>query len=286
MVRHPLLTLLALFSLASCQNDRQLAPETLVVSVLPDRSTDEPSSRFDPLMDYLEATTGQSMQLVLAEDYASLLQSFINGDVHLAFLGSVTFVSAEEAVNAEPLVMRDIDVSFRSCYVARSDDSRRVIDDFKGSAFSFGSELSTSGHLMPRYFMQRSGVAPEDFFSSVDHARTHFETAQKVIDSSVAIGVMNCFILEEALGSDRIPADGIRVVAKTPGYANYVWTIQENISDDLKKALVDAYLALDNSNAEHAAILRSLRASVFLPAGRADFEDIRRAVLALGDDQT
>ncbi|MDJ0758940.1 MAG: phosphate/phosphite/phosphonate ABC transporter substrate-binding protein [Woeseiaceae bacterium] len=284
MVRHPLLVLLALFALASCQNDQLSAPETLVVSVLPDQSREELTSRFAPLMSYLEATTGQSLTLVLADDYATLLQSFIDGEVHLAFFGGATFVQAEAAVNADPLVMRDTDIAFRSCYVTRDDDPRSSLEDYRGGSFSFGSSLSTSGHLMPRYFMQRFGVIPEQLFSSIEHSRTHFETAQKVVSGSVEIGVMNCSILEEALSAGTLSDDQIRILAKTPAYVNYTWAIQDHINEDLKTALVDAFLALDIARAEHEAILMPLRAHVFLPAGHADFEDIRRAVLALSED--
>lgn len=273
-----------LLALASCQGDRQYLPETLVVSVLPDQSSEELVSRFTPLKDYLEQATGQPMTLVLADNYPGLLQSFIDQEVDMAFFGGLTFVRAEQAVNAEPLVMRDVDVAFRSCYVTLADDPRSAVEDFKGSAFSFGSELSTSGHLMPRYFMQQSGVVPEDFFASVEHSRTHDETALKVVNEAIEIGVVNCSILEQMLDAGTLSEAQIRILAKTPAYVDYVWAIQSNISDDLKKALMDAFLALDITDAEHEAILRPLRAHVFLPAGRADFEDVRRAVRALSDD--
>ena len=280
------LLLLALLALASCQRDVQFTPETLVVSVLPDQSGNELSSRFAPLMDYLESTTGQPITLVLADDYATLLQSFIEGRVHLAFLGSATFVRAEKAVNAEPLVMRDVDVAFRSCYIARADDPRRVVNEFDGSSFSFGSSLSTSGHLMPRYFMIQSGIMPEEFFANVEYSSNHFETARKVIEATVELGVMNCYILEEMWSSETLSENQIRILDKTPSYVNYVWAIRADISEELKNGLVDAFMALDITDAEHEAILRPLRAHVFLPAGRADFEDVRRAVMELAGDQS
>ena len=278
------LLLSALLALASCQGDRQVSPDTLIVSVLPDQSSAELVSRFTPLKDYLEETTGQPMTLVLADNYAGLLQSFVEQEVHLAFFGGLTFVRAEEAVNAEPLVMRDADLAFRSCYVVRADEPRSALADFKGSAFSFGSELSTSGHLMPRHFMRDTHIVPEDFFGSVEHSLTHDETALKVANEAVEIGVMNCSIFEQMLDDGVLSEERIRILAKTPAYVDYVWAIQPDISDELKKALMDAFLALDIANAEHEAILRPLRAHVFLPAGRADFEDVRRAVRALSDD--
>lgn len=273
--------LLASLALASCDSDVRDAPENLVVSVLPDQSSGELLSRFTPLVEYLEATTGQPMTLVLSDNYADLLQAFIDGDVQLAFFGGLTFVRAEQAVNAEPLVMRDVDVAFRSCYVAHPDDPRQALAEFENSTFSFGSKLSTSGHLMPRYFMQQSGVVPETFFKSIVYSGTHDRTAFNVADSVVEFGVMNCSILEQMMKTGAVSLDRIRIIEKTPAYVDYVWAVQEDLDEELKRQLVDAFLALDSTDPAHAMILSLVSASVFLPAGRADFEDVRRAAGAV-----
>ena len=275
---------LALVALAACEQAAQQPPDTLVVSVLPDTSGDAPSSRFAPLVEYLQAATGQPMRLVMADDYSALLQSFVDQDVHLAFFGGLTYVRAEEAANAEPLVMRDVDVAFRSCYVTSAGDRRLFLEEFEGSTFTFGPELSTSGHVMPRYFMQRSGIAPEDFFGAVRHSGSHEQTATLVATSAVEIGVMNCALYDEMIESGSLAEQDVRLLAKTPAYVNYVWTIQPAIDAGLKDALVDAFLALDITIAEHEAILRPLRAHVFLPAGRSDFDDVRRAVLETSEE--
>lgn len=273
--------LLASLALASCDSDVRDAPENLVVSVLPDQSSGVLLSRFTPLVEYLEATTGQPMTLVLSDNYADLLQAFIGGDVQLAFFGGLTFVRAEQAVNAEPLVMRDVDVAFRSCYVAHPDDPRQALAEFENSTFSFGSKLSTSGHLMPRYFMQQSGVVPETFFKSIVYSGTHDRTAFNVADSVVEFGVMNCSILEQMMKTGAVSLDRIRIIEKTPAYVDYVWAVQEDLDEELKRQLVDAFLALDSTDPAHAMILSLVSASVFLPAGRADFEDVRRAAGAV-----
>ena len=180
--------------------------------------------------------------------------------------------------------MRDVDVAFRSCYVTRADDPRLFLEAFEDSAFSFGPELSTSGHLMPRHFMQRAGIVPENFFAVVQHSAGHEDTAMRVADAVVDLGVMNCSIYEEMVESGALSDRNIRLLAKTPAYVNYVWAIQPDISEELKRDLVDAFLALDITVAEHETILRPLRAHVFLPVGRADFIDVRRAVLATSNE--
>lgn len=275
--------MLALLALGSCESDVRDAPESLVVSVLPDQSSAELLARFAPLVEYLQATTGQAMTLVLKDNYAELLQAFIDGEVHMAFFGGVTFVHAERAVNAEPLVMRDVDVAFRSCYVARPDDPRQTLAEFEGSTFSFGSKLSTSGHLMPRFFMRESGIEPEEFFKRVEFSGTHDKTATNVAESAVDFGVMNCSILEQMLEADSISLDRIRIVARTPAYVDYVWAVQKDLDEELKQKLLDAFLALDITKAHHAEMLNLVRANVFLPAGRADFEDVRQAVRTISE---
>ena len=280
------LVLLTLLALTACEPDQARdAPETLIIGVLPDRSSEELLSRYTPLVDYLEAATGQPISLVLPDDYADLLQTFTEGELHMAFFGGLTFVRAEQAVNAEPLVMRDVDVAFRSCYVSRPDDPRQALAEFENSSFSFGSELSTSGHMMPRFFMQQSGIVPEEFFGSIVYSGTHDKTAHGVADSVVDIGVMNCSILEQMLNAGTLSEDRIRVFARTPAYVDYVWAVQQDLNEERKRELVDAFLALDVTNEKHAEILSLSGARVFLPAGRADFEDVRRAVRTVFGDK-
>ncbi len=281
-----LLVLLALLApiLTACSesaSDASSSPLVIRMGVLPDQSEERVRQRYMPLVEYLESTTTLDIELVGSESYTDLREKFVSRDVELANFGGLTFTQAEAAAGAEPLILRDTDVAFTSCYIVLGSDPRESVEEFAGEAFSFGPRLSTSGHLMPRHFMGLDGITPEEEFESVRHSESHDQTAEWVRDGVVTLGVVNCVILDDLLREGRLAPDEIRVLETTPTYGNYVWAVQPTMPEDVRRQLRDAFLALDATVPEHRALLQSLGANGYLPAGSSDFTDVRLAAHAL-----
>ncbi|MDJ0793499.1 MAG: phosphate/phosphite/phosphonate ABC transporter substrate-binding protein [Woeseiaceae bacterium] len=277
--------IIAVFLVASaCTGD---APpddiaDTIRVGVLPDQVPDNLRTRHEPLIAYLGETTGFSFELVIPSDYADLLQQFAVGDVDLAWFGGLTFVRAELHAGAIPLALRDVDIQFTSCYLAGASGQRTSIAAFEGARFSFGPDLSTSGHLMPRYFMSQAGLVPEDFFQSIRHAPGHDQTAAWVADGTVDLGVANCVIVQSLFANGQLDEDEVRIIETTPPYSDYVWAARESMSAPRRAAILDALLALDPTVPLHREVLRLQGANAYLPAGSGDLEFVRAAALQAG----
>ncbi len=257
-------------------------PDRIRVGVLPDQVPANLRVRHEPLLAYLEESTNIEFELVIPSDYADLLRLFADGDVDLAWFGGLTFVRAERYARAVPLVLRDVDVQFTSCYLARTSSGRSSIAAFEGATFGFGPELSTSGHLMPRYFMQQEGLVPEEFFLSIRHSPGHDHTASWVAEGTVDLGVANCVIVQSLFANGQLNDDEVGIVETTPPYSDYVWAAQESMSVSERGAVLDAFLALDATIPEHADILRLQGANTYLPAGSEDFTLIRVAAEQAG----
>ncbi len=279
------LTLVLAVALCACVNEddgESSLSGPIRVGVLPDQSLSGLSARYDPLMDYLEEATGLDFELSIPSDYQELLADFEAGRLQLANFGGVTFTQIELRSDAEPLIMRDVDLKFMSCYLVKASDARRSVVEFEGESFSFGPELSTSGHLMPRHFLTANGVKPERFFGSVRHASGHDQTAAWVDEGTVVIGVANCEIVRSMFEDGRLSVNRLRILETTPPYANYVWAVPKSLDPALKIRLRDAFLALDVTDPVHLKLLKAQGANGYLPAGRDDFEDIREAARAVG----
>jgi len=284
MMRIVLAVLLAI-STCACTNENQSippAPHAIVVGVLPDQSKANLATRYGPLVDYLEAATGLHIELEIPSSYEQMLDDFDTGRLDVAAFGGLTYVQAEQRSRAQPLVMRDVDLQFLSCYLVRAADARGSLADFKGTTFAFGPRLSTSGHLMPRYFLNAGDMPPEEFFASIRHSSGHDQTVEWVRDGDVVIGVANCDIAQSMLDNRDVSANSIRILDTTPAYANYVWATQQSLDASIKTLLRDAFLALNKTNPEHRALLMAQGANGFLPAGKNDFEDVRAAVREIG----
>lgn len=279
------LVFLACLSLLGCSGERAdplTAAGQIVVAVLPDQSKDALLTRHTPLLDYLENTTSLDMELLVPRDYEDLVDQFDAGHVDLAWFGGLTFTQAEEKSRAVPLAFRDIDSRFTSCYLTRSADTRLTVREFEGQRFSFGPQLSTSGHLMPRYFLEGEGLLPEQFFASIRHSAGHDQTAGWVNDGTVDLGVANCVIVQSLFENGSLSNDDVRIIETTPPYSDYVWAVKPSMDQRTRTILLDAFMALDATDPHHRTILRSQGANAYLPAAPRDFDLIRRAAKRSG----
>lgn len=247
------------------------------VAVLPDQIESALIARHTPLIDHLERATSLDFELSLPADYEDLLVQFDAGRIDLAWFGGLTFVRAELKSNAVALAFRDVDLQFTSCYLAKASDTRRSINEFEGESFSFGPRLSTSGHLMPRYYLKDEGLDPESFFSTVRYSAGHDETARMVAAGAVPLGVANCVIVQSLFDNGSIGNNDIRVIDTTPPYSDYVWAVHPSMGEDTRTAILDALLALDATTPEHHEVLRLQGANTYLPAGSDDFDMVRMA---------
>ena len=260
-----------------------VTPAVLRVGVLPDRNVDILRQRYAPLLDYLSAETGLENKLVLPENYAALIRLFRDKKVDLAFFGGFTFAKVQAFYGARPLVMRDIDTRFTSWFLVKGENSALELADLKDKTFSFGSKLSTSGHLMPRYFMQvEKQIVPEQFFSEIHYSGAHDRTAYLVRDGKVDVGVANAEIIFAMIKDGRLKQGEIRSLWQTPPYPDYVWAVHDNLDEDVMRSLRNAFLKLDKNNKNHNKVLSRLGARFFLPAAAGDFMRLKRIAESLG----
>ena len=276
------LVCVTLFGCSEDRTDPSPPAGSIVVAVLPDQSTNALTTRHTPLLDYLENTTSLGMELSIPLDYKDLVDQFDAGHIDLAWFGGLTFTQAEERSQAVPLAFRDIDSRFTSCYLTRSSDTRLTVREFEGQKFSFGPQLSTSGHLMPRYFLEGEGLIPEQFFASVRHSAGHDQTAAWVHDGTIDLGVANCVIVQSLFENGSLSNDDVRIIETTPPYSDYVWAAKPSMHERTRTLLLDALLALDATVPQHRAILRLQGANAYLPAASRDFILIRKAAKRSG----
>lgn len=245
--------------------------ELLRIGILPDETKDKLIERYTPLFRYLSEEIAIPYKLVIPDTYSELVELFHDGKVDLAYFGGFTFVKAHIQDDAIPLVMRDVDTRFTSYYLVRTDSTAGTLRDFKGKRFSFGSNLSTSGHLMPRHFIQEMGIIPEDFFSEVVYSGKHDLTAYHVRDGKVALGVANSAVIKKMYKDGRLSEKEVRIMSETAPYPDYVWAAQSSLDATLRKKVRDAFLNLTPEKGAHAKILLGVDAGRFLPAEVSDF---------------
>ncbi len=258
-------------------------PAVLRVSAIPDEAPTELQRKFEPLGKYLSAQTGMKVVFTPVTDYAAVVESLATRKLDLAWLGGFTFVQAKIRTNgtAIPIVQREEDAKFTSKFIT-ANPAIKTLADLKGKSFAFGAPSSTSGSLMPRFFLQQDGINPEKDFKTVAFSGAHDATVAFVAAGKAEAGVLNASVWDKLVESKKVDTSKVRVFATTPPYFDYNWTVRGDLDPALVKKLTDAFLALDPAKPEHKAILELQRAARFIPTQASNYEGIEAAAKSAG----
>ncbi|MGE8464533.1 MAG: putative selenate ABC transporter substrate-binding protein [Pseudomonas putida] len=281
MLKRPL-ALAAGLVLSCCAVVAQAA-ETLRVSAIPDEAPTELQRKFKPLGEYLSKQLGMEVKFVPVADYPAVVESLASDRLDLAWLGGFTFVQVHlKDPTATPLVQREQDAQFTSKFITANPNVKSLAD-LKGKSFAFGSISSTSGSLMPRYFMlKEDNIKPEDYFSRVAYSGAHDATAAWVQAGKVDAGVLNASVWQKLVDAGKVDTSKVRVFATTPTYYDYNWTVRGNMAPALKAKIKQAFLDLDPANPEHKAILDLQAASRFIETKPENYKGTEQAAREAG----
>lgn len=274
----PLCLVLLMLLCISCSGQQSESVETIRVGVLPDQKIDIIRQNYQPLLQFLHQSTGFKYRLVVPQTYDELLSLFAQGQLELALFGGATFIEAMQQYNAQALVMRNIDTEFVSIIITSKQHPAKNLDDLKDTHLAFGPRLSTSGHLMARFFLRNERISAESYFRQISYSSGHDATVQWVNEGKVDAGVLNKQIFQKMLADGRIDKESVKVIWQSPGYANYVWAVPPRLNKTQRQSIKDAFLALGQTPEDHD-LLSALGAKYFVPAKSDDFAQIQRAII-------
>ncbi len=267
-----------LFAAAGAQ-----AQQVLRVSAIPDEAPTELQRKFKPLGEYLEKKLVMKVEFTPVTDYAASVEGLVNGKLDMVWFGGFTFVQANHMSKGKvvPLVQRVEDEKFRSVFVT-TNKSINSLADLKGKTLSFGSESSTSGHLMPRSFLLAAKIDPDTDLKRISFSGAHDATVAAVAGGKVDAGALNISVWEKLNEQKKVDPAVVRVFYTTPAYYDYNWTVRADMPEAMKKKITDAFLALDISKPEDKVILDLQRASKFIPTKAANYANIEAAAKNAG----
>jgi len=260
-----------------------LAAGVLRVSAIPDEAPTELQRKFAPLGKYLESRLGMKVEFTPVTDYAATVEGLAAKKLDMVWYGGFTFVQAKIRTkgSAIPLVQREVDEKFRSVFITRANSGISAIGDLKGKNFTFGSVSSTSGHLMPRYFLQKQGINV-DKDMRIAFSGAHDATAFQVAGGKVDAGALNISVWEKLVNAKKIDVKQVKVFYTTPPYYDYNWTVRGDLDPKLIDAIREAFLALDGSKPADKEILALQRATRFIPTKAENYAGIEDAARSAG----
>jgi phosphonate transport system substrate-binding protein len=259
------------------------AQQVFRVTAIPDESPTELARKAAPLVKYLEQKLGMKVEFIPVTDYAASVEAIANKQVDLAWFGGFTFVQAQQRSGGKviPLVQREEDEKFRSVFIT-TDPGIKSLADLKGKTLSFGSQSSTSGHLMPRSFLLAAGLDPDRDFKRVAYSGAHDATVAAVASGKVDAGALNISVWDKLVADKKVDPAKVRVFFTTPTYYDYNWTVHADMPAAQREKLAKAFTDLSKATPEGREILDLQRATRFVPTAVANYKGIETAARSAG----
>jgi len=284
---------LAIITIASalfcgCGRTEPEGLETLRFTAIPDQTSTELQEKFQPLAEYLSRQLGVPFQFVAARDYPGSVEMFKNADVLLAWFGGLTGVQARQFVpGARAIAQGESDPKYFSYLIAHQDTGLERLEEFPLAIadlrFTFGSRSSTSGRMMPEYFIrQHTGQSPQEFFKyPVGFSGSHDKTAELVESGQYQVGAINYKVYEQRVESGKTDPEICRIIWQTPPYADYNWTAHPDLEKKFGQGFTDrlqqVLISIDDPS-----LLAALPRTRLISARNEEFNAIRQVAEELG----
>ncbi len=263
------------------------AAESFFFTAIPDQDESRLVARFGKVADYLSQKLGVDVKYVPVKSYEAAVTAFQNGQVHLAWFGGLSGVQARARVPGSRAVAQGYeDQSFVTYFIASTATGLQESADFPkgiaGKSFTFGSKGSTSGRLMPEFYIRKAfGKAPEDVFSHVGFSGDHSRTLALVQSGAYEVGAVNFKVWEDELKAGVVDPAKVRVIWKTPTYPDYQWSIRGDVDSHFGAGFADrvqqALLGMTDKT-----LLEQFPRQSFIPASNDDYQPIVDVGKAIG----
>lgn len=274
-------------------NTSKTQTQTLSIGAIPDQDPQKLQRQYEKLAAYLEKELGVPVKYKPVTDYTAAVTAFKVGDLELVWFGGLTGVQARLQVpGAEAIAQRDVDEKFQSVFIANKRSLLTPIKDItdlqqlKGHTFTFGSESSTSGRLMPQYFLKQAGVKLEDFKGKPGFSGDHDKTIKLVEAATYEVGALNKKVWEKRLASKEVDPNKVEVIWETPTYYDYHWVINPDVNKrygaDFVKKVQNAFLKLDPKVPEHKEVLDLLEGQKFISTQNSNYSQIEAVGREIG----
>lgn len=266
--------------------------ETLRISAIPDQDPDVLTEREESLAAHLAEVLGQEVEYVPVPDYTASVSLFASGDLDLVFYGGLTGVQARlQAPESAVIAQRDIDEVFTSIFIANAEtglsplDGVEGLDALAGTRFTFGSETSTSGRLMPSYFLSRAGVGEDDFDGEVGFSGSHDATLELVTSGSYQTGALNSQVWDSAVADGAVDTEQVVKLLESPEYHDYHWLLrgdaEDRFGEGFTQRLTDALLTLHETE-DGPEVLERYGCERLIPSAAENYTEIEEVARELG----
>jgi phosphonate transport system substrate-binding protein len=148
--------------------------------------------------------------------------------------------------------------------------------------FTFGAKTSTSGRLMPDYYVrERFKKTPEEVFSRVGYSGDHSKTIALVQSGAYQVGAVNFTVWDLDLKENKIDTGKVKIIWRTPKYQDYQFSVRGDVDEAYGKGFTDR-LTKALLNMKDPALLAAFPRKRMIPARNEDYQSIYEVGKSIG----
>ena len=274
----------AALAAASALTSVSYAQTVFRVTTIPEEAATEQTRKFGPIVKYLESKLGQKVEFIPVSDYPAAVEALVNKQVDMVWFGGFTFVQASVRSGGKivPIAQREEDTKFQSVFITKPDSGIKTLADLKGKQVSFGSQSSTSGHLMPRSFLLDAKIDPDTDFKRVAYSGAHDATIASVVSGKVDAAALDITVWNKFVKEGKVSDKDAVVFFTTPGYFNYNWSVHADMPAAQRERVKKALLDIDPKTPAGKEILDLNRASKYIATVPENYRGIETAARSAG----
>ncbi|ANY16936.1 phosphonate ABC transporter substrate-binding protein [Bordetella pseudohinzii] len=248
MLRRTFCILLASAAVAGAAQAQDV--KTLNFGIISTESSSNLKSAWQPLIEDLSKAVGVPVKPFFASDYAGIIEGMRFNKVQLAWYGNKSAMEAVDRAQGEvfaSVIDKDGNPGYWSVLLVNKASPYNSVEDIikngKNLSFGTGDPNSTSGNLVPGYYLWAANkVDPKTLFKNVRVAN-HETNLLSVINKQVDVAVANTEALERyriATGKDA--AESVRVLWKSPLIPADPIVWRSDLPADMKTRLRDFFV--------------------------------------------
>ncbi|HDO36805.1 MAG TPA: phosphonate ABC transporter substrate-binding protein [Nitrospirae bacterium] len=251
---------LILFSLGSGISEAR--KKCLIMGLIPAEDPKSMIQQYTPMKNWMEKKIGRCIKLFTATDYTGVVEAMRAKKVDFAWFGPFSYVLANERAGAEAFAVgkdKEGVTTYHSYLVATPEAARklRISSPLKGAAgmeaiaerldklgkeftFAFTDPASTSGYAIPRYYMMKAGMVPEEVFKKIGYVGTHDAAELVVRNKIIDIVADNDKSYPKMIKKGKISETSNIIIWKSPPIPGSPLAYRKDLPSAVKKALRDS----------------------------------------------
>lgn len=267
-------------------------PKVLRMGLVPAEDIEEMVRAFGPAKQYLEKELGMEIEVFRALDYTAVIEAMRAKKVDVAWFGPFSYVLAAKRANARAIVAGgDADGKlgiYHSILITHRGSGLQNIDDVKARAgqltISFADPASTSGHLIPRGYMESIGIGVDEHFSRIIFAGGHDASILAVHAGKVDLGATWEGPYQRAIERGLINPENVFVLWKSDGIPRSPIAVRGDLDEALIQRIQQAFLDMPRkAPAAFEQFEKMWEKNInYVAVTDADYEFVRQVAIGLG----